>query len=342
MITFARNGKSILLPLILLAVVFTTGHHAPAFGQSKPERFWLAGRYDGDRIVVYFDAVKFEGTMTATASRISPPVAGAFFDPVELPASYIARFQNAPNAERFEIGDRYDLLLDNGTVATAKLTTLVGCETDEQGGNDSFIGALATLDKRYSSAFTKNYYVVRRNQERSTDGGKPIRQTTADDLRHATLEDEPVRFDVETQIANLLNLRMRTEATDAERRATGDVPPAFKVQPFHVADGSLRYYVRAEWKSGKEPKNTLPYALAVWMAPLPTLHILAVEKRTSPYDGVENCLPDLLNVVDLGDGRTGIIIDINGEDGTEADLAEYRDGANIKNMRVMQSIGSGE
>jgi hypothetical protein len=29
-------------------------------GQTAPERFWLAGRYDGNRIIVYFEAVKFE------------------------------------------------------------------------------------------------------------------------------------------------------------------------------------------------------------------------------------------------------------------------------------------
>ena len=135
---------------------------------------------------------------------------------------------------------------------------------------------------------------------------------------------------------------MKMEATDAERREAGDVQPAFKVQPFQVADGSLRYYVRAEWKSGKESKNKSTYVLAAWMTPLPTLHILAVEKRTSPYDGIDYGLPNLLNVVDLGDGRTGIIVDIKGLDSTQLDLKEYRDGDSIRSMRVMQSISSGE
>jgi hypothetical protein len=78
------------------------------------------------------------------------------------------------------------------------------------------------------------------------------------------------------------------------------------------------------------------------MTPLPTLHILAVEKRTSPYDGIESGLPDLRNVVDLANGRTGIIINMKGLDSTELRLAEYRDGANIKDMRALQSIGTGE
>ena len=135
---------------------------------------------------------------------------------------------------------------------------------------------------------------------------------------------------------------MKMEATDAERRLAGGVPPCFKVQPFRVADGSLRYYVRAEWRSGKEPKDTSPYILGAWMTPLPTLHILAVQKRTSPYDGFESDLPELLNVVDLGNGKTGIIVHISGLDSTELHLVEYRDATDLKSMHLMQSIGTGE
>lgn len=327
------------LRVVGLLLAFVTCS-APGFCQTQADRFWLAGRYDGNRVVVYFDAVKFEGTMASNARKIANPVAGAFFTPVELPASYIERFQKKPNAEHFAIGDRYDLLLGNGTIATIKLTTLVGCETDEEVGNDSFIGALGTVEKNDALAFTKEYYAVRPHQEPKGGGAKP--KTTADYLKYSGLRDQPVRFDIETRIAEVLNLRMKTEATDAERRTAGDVAPAFKVQPFQVADGSLRYYVRAAWKSGKEPKDTPTYLLAGWIMPLPTLHISAVEKRTSPYDGIESGLPDLRNVVDLGNGRTGIIVDITGLDSTELRLVEYRDGANLKGMPVLQSIGTGE
>jgi hypothetical protein len=322
--------------LVLLAL-----HGAPACGQKKPERYWLAGRYDGNRVVVYFEAVKFEGTMPSNARRLAPPVAGAFFEPVELPASYVARFQKTPNAEHFVIGDRYDLLLGNGTIATIKLTTLVGCETDEPVGNDSFIGALGTIENRDSLLFTNGYYAVRRHHEPQTDGASLRPKTTAEFGQYSGLVDEPIRFDIEASIAELLIQRMKIEATAAERSATGDAPPAFKVQTFQVGDGDLRYYVRAEWKSGKEPNDT-SYILAAWMMPLPTLHILAVEKRTSPYDGIASGLPDLLNALDLGNGKTGIIVKIVGEDSSQVDLVQYRDGVNLRGMRVMQSIGAGE
>lgn len=281
-----KNRRFIVPRVVALLFTLWALYSIPTFGQSRPERFWLAGRYDGNRVVIYFDAVKFEGTMSSNAREIAYPVVDAFFDPVELPAIYVGRFQKAPSAEHFAIGDRYDLLIGNGTIATIKLTTLVGCETDEQVGNDSFIGALGTVEKKDSLVFTRSYYAVRRHQEPQTDGAKLTPKTSADYLKYARLDERPVRFDIETRIAELLNQRLKMEATDAERRLADNVQPSFKVQSFRIADGSLRYYVRAEWRSGKEQKDTPPYALAAWITPLPMLHILAVQKRTSPYDAL--------------------------------------------------------
>jgi hypothetical protein len=336
----AVNRKPLKLWLASLLLGLLGVQHTPAFGQNEAEHFWLAGRYDGNRVVIYFDAVKFKGTMSSNARKIAEPVASGFFAPVELPASYVAQFQETPNAEHFAIGDRYDLMLGDGTIATIKLTTLVGCETDEEVGNDSFIGALGTVENEEALVLAKDYYAVRRHQESQSNETKP--KTAAEYLKIARLDDEPLRFDIESQIAELLNERMKMETTDAERSLAASVAPSFKVQPFHAADGSLRYYVRAEWNPGEGPQDRPSYVLGAWMTPLPTLHILAVQKRTSPYDGFESNLPDLLNVVDLGDGKTGMIVHIQGLDSTELHLLEYRDGVDLKSMRLLQSIGSGE
>ena len=337
------DGKLTLVTRAALLFVLLALHGVPTWCQMKPERFWLAGRYDGNRVVVYFEAVKFEGTVPSAARKLAPPLAGAFFEPVELPASYIARFQKTPDAEHFAIGDRYDLLMGKGTIATIKLTTLVGCETDEPVGNDSFIGALGTMeDKDLLGLLARSYYVVRRHQEPQSNGARPKPKTPDDFTKHARLLDDPIRFDIEVKIAELLNQRMKDETTDAERKDVEDVSPAFEVQPFLVADGSLRYYVRAEWKSGKEPNDTPSYVLAAWMNPLPKLHILAVQKRTSRYGDIHDGLPELLNVVDLGNGRTGIIVESFGEDSRALNLFEYRDGITLFDMDVIQSIGTGE
>jgi hypothetical protein len=138
--------KSFLAQLTFLAIGVLALHCRAAFAQTQPERFWLAGRYDWNRIVVYFDAVQFHGTIPSEAEKLPCPIEMGFFCPVKLPASYIAQFQNGPNAEHFVLGDKYDLILDGNSVVTVTLTTLVGAESDEGVGNDSFIGALATLD----------------------------------------------------------------------------------------------------------------------------------------------------------------------------------------------------
>jgi len=155
------------------------------FGQEPPERFWVAGRYDGNRIVVYFNKVRFEGAMSTKARKIAPPVSDLFFSPVELPISYIAELQNRPNAEHFAIGDRYDLMLGNGTIATLKLTTLVGCETDEEVGNESFIGAIGTLEQPNALVFTKGYYAVRRHLESQGRRATARPKTAAEYLKYA-------------------------------------------------------------------------------------------------------------------------------------------------------------
>jgi hypothetical protein len=61
--------KLIVVRLAVLLLGLLALHTTPTFGQNGPERFWLAGRYDGNRVVVYFDAVKFEGTMSSNQHR---------------------------------------------------------------------------------------------------------------------------------------------------------------------------------------------------------------------------------------------------------------------------------
>lgn len=326
--------------LALLLFGFLVMNCAPTFSQVKPERFWLAGRYDGNRVVIYFDAVKFKGAMASSAKKITAPVVFGFFGPVELPASFISRFQNTPGAEHFAIGNRYDLLLGNGEIATIRLTTLLGCETDEEVGNDSFIGALGTVEEKDSLIFTKNYYAVRRHKEPPGNGVKPSPKSPAELLKYAHIEDGLVRSDVQHEIALLLNKQFRKDTNEAARAGAEMAQLAFDIKPFHLAEGSLRYFVRAEWRSANENQDRPAYALAAWIAPLPKLHILAIEPVSTALDGGES--PELLNLIDLGGGRTGIIVELHGGDSGAINLLEYRDGISITKMHVLQSIGSGE
>jgi hypothetical protein len=331
--------NSFLKQLTLLALGSAMLCHATS-AQPKPERFWLAGRYDGNRIIVYFQGVKFKGTRPSSPHKLAPAIAGRFFDPVQLPATYVAQFRKGPSAERFAIGDRYDLLLDYGKVATVTLTTLVGSEMDEEVGNDSFIGALATVKEDDIPYLSKNIFVLRPHWELSAGKSKPA---PSPDAVYPGLQSEPVRFDIQQQILTLLKSHLKSKVTGTEQPAE-NLSPTFVVQAFRLADGTLRYYARAAWTSGDEQTESWKtvYALGAWITPSPTVQILALEERTSPYAGLASVLPDLRNVVDLGGGKTGIIFVISGEDSGSLNLVEYRDGAALREMRSLHSIGAGE
>jgi hypothetical protein len=336
-----HRANSFLIQFTVLALGIISWQCHAALAQKTPERFWLAGRYDGDRVIVYFNAVQFHGTVPTTAKRIADPVVGGFFMPEELPTSYIAQFLKTPDVEHFALGDKYDLLLDYGKVATVTLTTLVGTEGDEEVGNDSFIGALATFennDDPMHLASTGGIYVIRRPRKLLDDKSKSLPRP---DIVYAGLQNEPVRFDIQTKIVGLLTDQMRNAAKADRKLEVAGMSPVFAVQAFHLANGKLRYYARAVWNSGEGANTKTVFALSAWISPSPTLHILAVEGRESPYDGL-GVLPDLYNVVDLGGGRTGIIVGRSGEDDNSTVLLEYRDGVDLRQMRILQSIGAGE
>jgi hypothetical protein len=112
------------------------------------------------------------------------------------------------------------------------------------------------------------------------------------------------------------------------------------VQAFRLGDGNLRYYARAEWKPKKDLDRS-SYALGAWLAATPTLHILALEKRTCGYEDFACVLPRLLNVINLT-GKVGIIIATHRDESIDLSLLEYQDGLDRTHMHIFQSIGMGE
>lgn len=314
--------------IILLAAYVTA-----ATGQVQSERFWLAGRYDGNRIIVYFEAVKFNRTLPPNAVTIVEPVADGFFLPVELSASYISQHLRKPEAEHFSLGDQYDLLTGDGRDIPITLTSLVGTEGDEETGNDSYIGALATVKAGDVGFLVKNYYAVRRH--------KPSPSAATSETAYAHLLDDPLQFNLQSRIVALLTQRMKTLATPSEWARLQNISPRFSVQSFNLANGALRYYAKLDWSpinSGNDESNDI---LAAWLAPSPMLRILGTETRRST-EGIIANLPGLLNVVDLGSRRTGLIVSQQGEDSREMLLLEYRDGKTLPQMPHLHSFGAGE
>ena len=316
---------------ILSALVLTTALPISAPLQSTPQRFWIAGRYDGNRVIVYFDAVKFAGNLPSDAVKIAYPVARGFFDPVALPESYTVQFQNGRDAEAFKLGDEYDLLVGDGTVTKFKLTTLVGFQSDEFVGNDSYIGALGTLDRPDTLLFQPDYYVVRRHDSGRVPAAAP---------NGASLLKTTVPFDGQAQIVAVLGERLKSDTSISVSEAARNAPPAFVIQAFTLADGSLRYHVQAEWRAGRERGYQLLHSFAAWMAPEPKLRIVATDRLTFGSDAVGE--QNLLNVVDLGDGRTGIILRVLRGESIGLRLVEYQEGAGLAGMPVLQTISFAE
>jgi len=154
------------------------------------------------------------------------------------------------------------------------------------------------------------------------------------------LDPDPVPFDIQTRAATLITERMKSAATPEDlRRRAEKISPTLIVQRFTIADGSTRYFLWADWRSAQGPGYESTVRLAAWLAPSPSLHFLAVEPPGAG-DGVQK--ENLLNVVDLGSGRTGIVVYIQGADSRGIQLMEYKDGADLEHMRVIQSVGVAE
>ncbi len=308
----------------LFALCLLASSEIPMRGQAGPERFWLAGRYDGNHVIVYFDALKIGDAWPQNTEEIAPPIADAFFAPFGLPADFVGRLQAGGRVERFNPGDRYDLLVGNGMDATITLATFVGFQGDESVGNNSFLGALATPDRVDRLRFTKDYYAVRRHVERPAGEASP----RFDPNTVVSLDDGPVPFAVETRAAALLTERMKKEPADSLPRDARSISPAVLVQRFTLADGTPRYYARAEWRRNRLASPI--YAVGAWLAPSPQLHVAAWEPTA---------FSRLLNVVDLGGGRVGVIAPLERGDGRGIELAEFADGANLAAMRSLHSFG---
>jgi hypothetical protein len=331
--------------LLFLAAVGMVLCVMPALAQQQPpQKFWVAARYDGDRIVVFFDAVQLTDV---PASARTLPIAAAlgFLWQKELPPDYVAKLPRKPDAEKFQLGDQYDVLLGDGRIAVVTLTTLVGYVSDDD-DDPSYIGALGKVEDPTGLVGPRLYYALQRHDP-SNPAFKQKRRPAgvsaalaARDGTFAYLINEPLRFDQQTRIASLLGEKLRASLSVERRQLAEKLVPKFSVQAFRLATGPVRYYARAEWRADGQPEGPPEFAFAAWLVADPDFRILASEDVTSPDDGFLYELPNLLNVVDLGAGRTGIILNIPGPYKDTLGLWEYRDGADLTHMHLFQSIAS--
>lgn len=289
--------------------------------QSANERLWLAGRYDATHFIVYFEAVHFAGTYPKTAKPLVPPVPTAFFNPEEVGASTISRFVSGPGRERFALGDQYDLLLDGGRVASLSLSKLVAFHSDEGSGNDSYIGAIGQVSNSDLALVTNDYYALRRHVNAAEASASSLRQA----LGSAQLLPS-VPPDVSTASLRLLAKRLNGGAVSSRR-----------LQAFVTASGDRRYF--AIGRSGSADSCA---TLRAWLAPTPSLHVIAADRLPYCDDDTLADGTEILNVVDLGRQRTGLIVILRGRGGMGLQLVQYQDGRDLEHMRRWQRISYGD
>ena len=294
----------IIVGIVLAAPSSHTDQAARA--ATAQERFWIAARYDATQFVTYFEPVHF-GTLPTRDNQLVQPRTPDFFGPRPIATADLERVRPV-TGEPFKIGGRYDVLAADGGTVPMVLTSLVKFHTDEGVGNDSYIGALGRVAAPDLARLRGNYVVIRRPD--SPDAARGSR---------AILTEGPVPSGV---TAKLLAIVGGTRVIAA--------------QSFTTAGGETRQFVVATVGTGRECRTRL-----TWLTGQPESRVLAVEDRPfcggTLYAGLR-----LRAVVDMGSGRTGLVVVLQGSGGREVKLVEYQDGLKLEEMRVWQTISVGD
>lgn len=273
--------------------------------QGKPERFWIAARYDATQLVTYFEAVQF-GTLPTRDNQFVQPRTPDFFGPRPIAAAELERVR--PRAgEPFRIGDRYEVLTADGSVVSMILSSFVKFHSDEAVGNDSYIGALGRVAAADLPKLRGNYFVVRH-----PDSPAIIRGS------RAGLTDGSLPPAVSSKLLGIVGGRRLIAA-----------------QAFTTAAGDARQLVIASVGTGQECRTRVS-----WLTGQPEFRVLGTEEMPSCgsplYAGIR-----LRAAVDMGSVRTGLVLVLSGEGGHEVRLVEYVDGAKLADMRVWQTVRVG-
>ena len=270
------------------------------------ERFWIAARYDATQFVTYFEPVHF-GTLPTRDNQLVQPRTPDFFGPRPIATADLERVRPVAG-EPFKIGGRYDVLAADGGVVPMVLTSLVKFHTDEGIGNDSYIGALGRVAPPDLTKLRGNYVVVRRPDSPVLARGS-----------RAGLTEGPVASAV---AAKLLAIVGGTRVIAA--------------QPFTTAGGDARQFVLASVGTGRDCRTRL-----TWLTGQPESRILGTEDRpycgSALYAGLR-----LRAVIDMGYGRTGLVVVLQSAGSREVKLVEYQDGLKLEEMRVWQTISVGD
>ena len=270
------------------------------------ERFWIAARYDATQFVTYFEPVHF-GTLPTRDNQLVQPRTPDFFGPRPMAAADLERVRPV-TGEPFRIGSRYDVLAADGGVVPMVLTSLVKFHTDEGIGNDSYIGALGRVAPPDMARLRGNYVVIRRPD--SPDPARGSRAALTEGLVPSAVA------------ARLLTIVGGTRVIAAHQ--------------FTTAGGDARQFVATTAGTGRECRTRL-----AWLTGQPEYRVLSTEDLpfcgSTRYAGLR-----LRAIIDMGLGRTGLVVVWQGGASKSVKLVEYRDGLKLEEMHVWQTISVGD
>ena len=287
--------------------VASTGIEDARSRQGTPERFWIAARYDATQLVAYFEAVHF-GTLPTRDNQFVQSRTPDFFGPRPIAEAELERVRPAAG-EPFRIGDRYDVLTADGGAVPMTLTSFVKFHTDEGVGNDSYIGALGRITTPDLAKLRGNYFVVRRR-----DGPTMVRGSRA----------------------GLTEARVPPAGLTPKLLEIVGAAKLIAAQPFTTAAGEARQLIIAGVGAGPECRTRV-----AWLTGQPESRVVGTEDRpfcgSTLYAGLR-----LRAVIDMGNGRTGLVIVLSGAGGRAVKLVEYVDGSKLADMRVWQTLSVGD
>jgi hypothetical protein len=318
---------------VALVIIATLTCAARPLGQTVTERFWIAARYDQTQWLVYFSAGAFGNvaSLPVGATKVPPPIIKLYpFPPIALTQAGLKQFRAKPGSTPFAVGDTFTLMLDDGRNAPITLTRLVGFQNDEEVGNESFIGALGRVADTNRDGLRKDYYIVSDRNTSSVPPPSPARAA------RAGLSLARVPTSVTSQAGAVIRAHVQADTRSRLRaRAAGRGPAIQRAQQFTLANGSVRYYMFGNFGEGADG-DVCRFGAIVAAAPL---RVLSVDESACLNANGEAVL---LNVLDLGGGRTGVIVDRFLGDGRALELVRYDETLSLFRMPTLQSLSSAE
>lgn len=322
-----RTGRlGILALLALLGVSLAAQSMNPDENVRSVHGPWIADRYDASHVLACFNFLDPRLHFPQDA----PTLAGdptRLCDSVQLTAPQMQALQaEEPAGERFHLGDRYRLRLEDGKALTVRVSLLTGMRGTYSSADpsiDSYTGAILAVAAGDLTPFRASHaeaFVLER-MDASCSQPAAARSTGWQSPPRAVARIAPMLVR-----ARLKYLSGSIPAGEPPRIALDGIIPAGATEP-------TLYLARAVWPG--TPRSAV--VLYAWVLLKPTPQIVGDAAGGTVGPGERQEQQRVVSVVGLGCGQTGIVFDDDGSYHWSHQLLVLdRDG----NLRVVHAFGA--